>query len=66
MKSEIKRPTLKEPKFLNEPYDYRNVEWAGHFCGVGEAGKTGSRQSTSTNAMPDQSSNMQVPRDNKG
>lgn len=66
MKSEIKHPELDRPKFFDEPYDYRNIENAGHFRGVGEAGKTGSRQSTSLNAMPDQPSNMQVPRDHKG
>lgn len=66
MKSEIKHPELKRPQFFDEPYDYRNIENAGHFRGVGEAGKTGSRMSTSLNAMPDQSSKMQVPRDHKG
>jgi len=66
MKSEIKKPTLKEPKFGNEAYDYRNVEDAGHFDGVGEAGKTGSRYSKSLNAMPDDATKMQVSRDHKG
>ena len=66
MRSEIKKPELKQPKFFDEPYDYRNIEDAGHFCGVGEAGKTGSRQSTSLNAMPDEATKMQVPRDHKG
>lgn len=66
MKSEIKKPELKDPKFFREPYDYRNPEFAGEYCGVGEKGKTGSRQSTSLNAMPDEPSKMQVPRDHKG
>lgn len=67
MESEIKRPELDEPKFFKEPYDYRNIEDAGHYRGVGEAGKTAtSRQSSSLNAMPDQSKSMYVPRDHKG
>lgn len=66
MKSEIKKPELDKPKFFNEPYDYRNIENVGHFAGVGEAGKVGSRKSTSLNAMPDQSNNRYVPRDHKG
>lgn len=66
MKSEIKKPTLEDPKFFNEAYDYRNIEDAGHFDGVGQAGKTGTRISKSLNAMPDDSTRMQVPRDHKG
>lgn len=66
MDKEIKKPELKDPKFFNEPYDYRNYENIGHFCGVGEAGKVGSRSSSSLNAMPDKSFNKLVPRDHKG
>lgn len=66
MDSEIKKPELKDPKFFDEPYDYRNLEDVGHFRGVGQAGKTGSRQSTSLNAMPDGYKCKFVPRDHEG
>ena len=66
MDKEIKFPELTKPKFFNEPYDYRNIENAGHYCGVGERGKVGSRESSSIEAMPPKQKKMQVPRDHKG
>lgn len=66
MDKEIKYPELTEPKFFNEPYDYRNIENVGEYCGVGEAGKVGMRNSTSIDAMPPTKKTMLVPRDHKG
>jgi hypothetical protein len=69
MEKEIKKPYIKRPDFAkpDEPaYDYRNMEDAGKFRGVGEAGKVGLRKSTSMDAMPPNKSNRQVPRDHEG
>lgn len=66
MDSEIKKPELKRPDFFNEPYDYRNFEVGGKYRGVGEAGKVGSKDSTSVDAMPPKEIKMNVPRDHKG
>jgi len=66
MRDEIKKPELDKPKFYREPYDYRNMEKAGEYCGVGERGKVGKNQSDSIDAMPPQAKTMQVPRDHKG
>ena len=69
MEKEIKKPYIKRPDF-SEPdapaYDYRNMENAGKFRGVGEAGKVGLKNSNSTNAMPPNKSKMKVPRDHEG
>jgi len=67
MDSEIKHPKLKRPEFLSEvPYDYRNIENAGPFDGVGERGKVGSKNSTSIDAMPPNKKTTYVPRDHRG
>lgn len=68
MKEEIKKPdpALDRPKFFREPYDYRNVETAGEYCGVGEPGKEGQHSSSSLDAMPPGAKRMMVPRDHKG
>lgn len=66
MDNEIKFPTMEKPKFFDEAYDYRNIENAGHFRGVGEAGKIGKKNPTSLNPMPDSPSKMYVPRDHNG
>ncbi len=67
MDSEIKKPVLKRPEFLSEvPYDYRNMEKAGPFAGVGERGKVGSKNSTSIDAMPPNKKCIYVPRDHRG
>lgn len=63
MKSEIKKPELKDPKFFNEPYDYRNYSNVGHFEGVGEPGKIGKKNSMSMEAMPPNPARMFVPSD---
>lgn len=65
-KEEIKYPELTKPKFFEEPYDYRNIENVGQYCGIGETGKVGMRSSTSIDAMPPKKMNMVVPRDHKG
>ena len=66
MDSEIKKPELSAPKFFREPYDYRNIEKAGGYRGVGEAGKTASFADTSESAIPLQAHKMMVPRDHEG
>jgi hypothetical protein len=66
MDQEIKFPELDKPQFFRMPYDYRNIETAGQYRGVGQAGKTASKGSGSINAMPSGSEKMQVPRDHKG
>ena len=66
MDREIKKPSLDRPKFFDEAFDYRNIEYVGPFCGVGEAGKVGSNKTTSLNPMPDSSGKMYVPRDHNG
>lgn len=61
MDNEIKKPELKDPKFYRESYDYRNVEGAGQYRGVGQAGKVGLMKSNSIDAMPTEGQIMQVP-----
>lgn len=65
MDQEIKKPELERPAFFREPYDYRNIEYAGEYRGVGERGKIGKNNPDSIDPMPPQSNNMQVPRDYK-
>jgi hypothetical protein len=69
MEEEIKKPYIKRPDF-SEPdkpaYDYRNMEDAGKFRGVGQAGKVGKKSSDSINAMPPEKKKMKVPRDHEG
>ncbi len=64
--SEIKKPTLKRPRFFNEDYDYRNKESVGPYNGVGEAGKVGSLEATSIDPCPPKAHTMRVPRDHHG
>lgn len=66
MDDELKYPTMKDPKFFNEAYDYRNIENAGKYRGVGQAGKVGSRMSNSIDAMPPEKKSRYVPRDHRG
>lgn len=66
MDQEIKKPELDKPTFFREPYDYRNIEYAGQYRGVGERGKVGLDNSNSVEAMPPKSHTMGVPRDHKG
>lgn len=47
-----KIPDIDRPHFSKIPYDYRNMEKAGKYRGVGERGKTGQDLSQSLNAMP--------------
>jgi hypothetical protein len=65
MEKEVKKPELDKPSFFREPYDYRNIEYAGQYRGVGERGKVGTKSSSSMDAMPPNPKNMQVPRDFK-
>jgi hypothetical protein len=66
MDSEIKKPELDKPKFVDMAYDYRNIENAGKYRGVGQAGKVGSRSSDSIDAMPPAKKRIIVPRDHRG
>lgn len=66
MDKEIKYPTLEEPKFFNETYDYRNIENVGKYRGVGQAGKVGLMASQSIEAMPPTKKTIRVPRDHGG
>lgn len=66
MDKEIKKPTLTEPKYFDEAYDYRNIETAGKYRGVGERGKVGLKSSDSIDAMPAEKKTIRVPRDHKG
>lgn len=67
MENEIKKPELTRPKYFRMPYDYRNIETAGGYRGVGEAGKTANPKSSgSLDAMPTEKKNFFVPRDHEG
>lgn len=66
MQPEKERPILDKPEFIDTTYDYRNYECAGKFRGIGEAGKTGKRNSDSLNAMPKESVKSNVRRDHDG
>ncbi len=66
MDKEIKHPTMADPKFFNEAYDYRNIENVGKFRGVGQAGKVGTKMSQSIDAMPPKKTDTAVPRDHRG
>lgn len=65
MDNEIKHPDIDVPVFAKEPYDYRNMEKAGHYRGVGEAGKVGGYRCTSYDPMPPKKHSMKVPRDHE-
>jgi len=67
MDREIKKPVVDKPTWTREPYDYRNEETAGPYCGVGEAGKTAPmKEASSIDAMPREKKTIAVPRDHKG
>lgn len=60
------KPEIKKPTFPEVKYDYRNMENAGKFRGVGEAGKVGKYYSNSIDAMPPTKKVERVPRDHNG
>lgn len=66
MDQEYKMPELDRPEFFRVPYDYRNIEYAGAYRGVGEAGKVGLNSSSSMDAMPTQPKTRGVQRDHAG
>lgn len=66
MEDEIKYPEMDKPEFIKVSYDYRNMEDAGKFRGVGMPFKMGSRMSTSIDAAPPEKHIMKVPRDHQG
>ena len=53
---------VREPKFPNAVFDYRNMEDVGKYRGVGQAGKIGFKQSSGIDPMPSNPSNHPVPR----
>lgn len=63
MDAEIKKPFPMRPDFADTDkpsYDFRNVEDAGKYRGVGERGKTGAKEPKSTETMPDDPMKRQV------
>jgi hypothetical protein len=70
MQPEYEKPCMVRPDFskLHKPtYDYRNMEHAGQFQGVGEAGKTASFTGNGgIDAMPPKQRCVKVPRDHRG
>jgi len=71
MQPDYEKPVVKGPEFT-EPgfpcYDYRNMENAGKYQGVGSAGKVGHRQSedNSIETMPPKKERTKVRRDHRG
>ena len=69
MQPEYEKPTMDKPDFAKpyQPcYDYRNMENAGQYRGVGQAGKIGSKSSESIDSMPPKSQIQKVRRDHNG
>ena len=65
----MEKPVIKRPDFTEpyEPcYDYRNMEDAGKYRGVGQAGKVGLKDGMSIESMPPDSFKKRVPRDHNG
>jgi hypothetical protein len=66
----MEKPSVKRPDFTKPDmpcYDYRNMEDAGQYRGVGERGKVGHMNSSnSVDSMPPISSKKRVPRDHEG
>ena len=63
------KPTVKRPNFTEAEmpcYDYRNMENAGKYRGVGQAGKVGLMNGSSIDAMPPTKTINKVPRDHNG
>lgn len=70
MQPNDEKPTIKRPDFA-EPYapcyDYRNMENAGKYRGVGQKGKTGLfTNSKSIDAIPQKTVKSKVRRDHEG
>lgn len=60
----FKRPDFTEP---GKPcYDYRNMENAGQYRGVGEPAKVGMMNASSIETMPSKPHKCAVPRDHRG
>lgn len=71
MQPEYEKPVIKRPDFTEaeQPcYDYRNMESAGKFRGVGQAGKTGffEDKSLSCETMPRDPRKRKLRRDHEG
>jgi hypothetical protein len=70
MQPPYQKPVVNRPEFTEEnmpTYDYRNMEKAGKFRGVGERGKTGYFEGKeSIEIMPGKSQNHPVRRDHRG
>ena len=70
MQPKYEKPTLHTPAFSKPGapcYDYRNMEKAGQYRGVGERGKTGHFNSAkSMDAMPTKKISAKVRRDHEG
>ena len=67
MENEFKHPKIERPDFPKVPYDYRDMENAGKFRGVGQAGKTGAfGSSKDCYAMPHLADIKKVPVDHEG
>jgi len=70
MQPDYEKPVMKRPDFTeaNMPtYDYRNMENAGKFRGVGEAGKTGKFEGKeSIETMPYKPQKNYLRRDHRG
>ena len=70
MQPSYEKPVIKRPDFseAEQPcYDYRNMEDAGKFRGVGEAGKVGGFGSgKSIETMPWEKKRSKVRRDHEG
>lgn len=67
MDKEIEKPDVERPVFSAPPYDYRNLEKAGKYRGVGYGPDLGKKESSNDcYAMPKDSKIMGVPRDHEG
>jgi hypothetical protein len=70
MQPDYEKPCIKRPDFTeaNFPtYDYRNMENAGKFRGVGQPGKTASfKESKTLDAIPQKKVKSKVRRDHEG
>jgi hypothetical protein len=69
MQPKYEKPVVKKPDFAKEGkpcYDYRNMEKAGQYRGVGQRGKVGMDNSTSIETMPMKPTKTKVRRDHEG
>lgn len=65
----MEHPSVKRPEFTKPGlpcYDYRNLETAGQYRGIGTAGKIGHFNSDGIETMPPSPKKQKVPRDHKG